>query len=241
MAVDIADPRYRQYRWVSSVSRLFAAAMPKTVLEPKRTALFIVDMQNENCLPDAGMMTALKDVAPEDFDYYMKRLKIVVPNLQKLQSFFRTNGLEVVQCVTAPLTEDARDTWWHMLGYTLPPDSEGTKVIDELAPEPNELVLTKSTAGMFTGHNAYEVLRNMGINHLVFGGMATDTCVLATATAAGDLFGPPNIVIVEDACATFSEQDHVAGIRQMGNYKHISSTDTVIRHLTEQLEGGGGD
>ena len=61
MTVEIADPRYKEARWVSSASKIFAAVMPKTVLEPERTAFFIVDMQNENCLPDAGIMTALKD------------------------------------------------------------------------------------------------------------------------------------------------------------------------------------
>jgi len=104
----------------------------------------------------------------------MEHLKLVVPNLQRLQTFFRKNNLEVVQCVTASFTRDGRDTDRSLGLPVIPHNSKWAEVLDELKPEPNELLLVKQTAGMFSGTNAYYVLKHMEIDYLAFGDMVSD-------------------------------------------------------------------
>lgn len=238
MVTRVEDARFEQGEWVSGLRKVLAKVKPDVKLEPKKTALFIVDVQKGFCLPDfAPSLQTLKEIAPEDYSYFQERMKVLVPNLQRLQDFFRRNNLEVVQCVTHSRTEDGRDTD-RSLGIHFPPGAPEAEVIDELKPRPNELLFTKTPSGMFGEHNTYYVLRRMGIEYLVFGGMLTDACVLATVKAAVDLFGADRIVVVEDCCAAFNEGDHISGIRVMGNTAAIGSTDTVIRHISEQLELG---
>jgi nicotinamidase-related amidase len=92
---------------------------------------------------------------------------------------------------------------------------------------------------MFTGYDTPYVLARMGIEFLVFGGCVTDGCVQSTVTSAVDLFGAQKIVVVEDCCAAFSERDHIGAIRHMGSAATIASTDSVIKHLMQQLEARG--
>ena len=239
MVVSVSDDRYKKRKWVSVATQLLEQVKPEIVLEPLKTALFIIDMQKGCCLPNSFRCKKLEELAPEAFSYYMQRLKVVVPNLRKLQAFFRDNGLEVVQCVVESLTQDGRDRLPpdKALEIHRPPNSEEAEVLDELKPLPDEIVFTKTTSGMFTPYNStYHILRSMGIEHLVFGGCITEGCVESTVRAAFDLFGYTN-VLVEDCCATFSGDDvHVAAIRAMGSaYAEISSTNSVISHLTQQL------
>jgi ureidoacrylate peracid hydrolase len=238
LAIELADPRYEEDKWTSSQHKIRVGIIPKVSLIPHKTALLIVDMQKAYCVPEvdgAGVLKRLKEILPEDFEYYVKRLKTVVANLQKLQRFFRDNCLEVVYCVVSSLTADGRDRDTSM-GIHFPPYSPDAQVVDQLKPQGDELCLSKTTSSLFAFSNAHHVLVQMGIEYLVIGGMATDGCVQATATGAKDLFGPRKIAVVEDSCAAFSEEDHIGSIRQISSYGVITSTNRVIQHLKEQLQ-----
>jgi len=238
MVMRVADSRYEEGEWVSDLHKVLVKEKPEIKLEPKKTALFIVDVQKGFCLPDALALQGLREKLPDNYRYFMNRLKIVVPNLQRLQDFFRRNKLEVIQCVIASRTLDGRDTD-RSLGIHFPPGSQEAEVLDELKPEPNELVLTKTSSSMFAGYDTPYVLARMGIEYLVFGGTATNVCVQGTVTSAVDLFGTLKIVVVEDCCAAKSERDHVGAIRHMGSTATIASTESVINHLMQQLKASG--
>jgi ureidoacrylate peracid hydrolase len=237
MAIDLQDPKYEKDKWVSTQHKMRVGVIPKFCLVPNKTALLIVDMQKAYCVPEVdgvGVLKKLREVLPQDYKYYMTRLAVVVDNIRKIQLFFRKNGLEVVYCVVASLTNNGRDRDKSM-GIHIPPHSQDAELLDELKPTNDELCLSKTTSNLFAFSNAYHVFVQMGIEYLVIGGMATDGCVQATATGAKDLFGPRKIVLLEDSCAAFSEKDHVGAIRQIGSYAVISSTDRVIQHLKEKL------
>jgi nicotinamidase-related amidase len=236
MAASLADSRYEKDEWLSTYGKIIRAKPgPEVRFEPAKTALFIVDVQKGFCFPECDPdLPVMKEIAPEDYRYFVERQKIVVSNLQKLQSFFRENGLEVVQCVAASVTLDGRDRRKGS-GVNIAPGSKEAEVLDELTPKPDEVLLTKTRASMFTGYNTYFMLENMGIEYLVFGGLLTDQCVQATVTSALDLLGGQRIAVVEDCCIAYSERDHVGAIRHMGTSATIASTASVINHLTDLL------
>jgi nicotinamidase-related amidase len=242
MVAKVGDNRYNEGKWSSSIYK-FAAKLPKPeiILEPDKTALFIIDMQKGFYLPDSDTLKVIKAESPADYHYFIERLKIVVSNLKKLQDFFRKNNLEIIQCRVCSLTQDGRDRLApdKTLGIHFPPGSKGAELLDELKPEADEIVLSKTTASMFTPYSTCDILRSMGIEHLVFGGCITEGCVESTVRTALDHFGWANVV-VEDCCASFNEDHHVASIRAMGfAFAEIASTQSVIYHLTEQINKSG--
>lgn len=84
------------------------------------------------------------------------------------------------------------------------------EVIAALAPKAGELVIDKNTSSAFNSTGIEWMLRNMGIETLVVAGMATDMCVETTSRDAADRGF--NVIIAEDASATFFEHHHRAAL-----------------------------
>jgi nicotinamidase-related amidase len=67
-----------------------------------------------------------------------------------------------------------------------------------IAPEPDDIVLTKHRVSAFAGSGLDVLLRSLGTTHLVLTGVSTSTVVLMTAMTAADLdFG---ITVLSDGC-----------------------------------------
>ncbi|NUR04894.1 MAG: isochorismatase family protein [Streptomyces sp.] len=74
-----------------------------------------------------------------------------------------------------------------------------------------DLEVVKRTIGGFQGTGLDDLLRERGVNTLVFGGIATNLGVESTARAAGDL--GYDLVFVEDAMAALTAAEHDASVR----------------------------
>ena len=74
----------------------------------------------------------------------------------------------------------------------------GLEILSELAPRPDDLVLTKHRVSSFAGSGLDVVLRSLDVTHLVLTGVSTSTAVLGTAMAAADL--DFELTVLSDAC-----------------------------------------
>jgi nicotinamidase-related amidase len=78
----------------------------------------------------------------------------------------------------------------------------GSQLVDELKPDPSDLVVYKHRLSGFHNNELDSVLRNRGIDTLLFSGTNTDRCVFSTLCDASFLgYG---CLMVADACATGS-------------------------------------
>jgi nicotinamidase-related amidase len=79
-------------------------------LVPAHSALLFIDVQNFCVRRDGG---EFKDVPDAEiagkYGYYFDRLKVVIPNMRKLQVAFRSAGIEVLYTTIESLTRDGRD------------------------------------------------------------------------------------------------------------------------------------
>ena len=142
----------------------------------------------------------------------------MVPNIQKLISAFRRSGIEVMYTVIQSLTKDGRDrSLDHKLsGYNVPKNSPDGKVIDALAPAEDEIVLPKTASGVFNSTNIEYVLRNIGVERLAMVGVYTNQCVESAVRDAADRGFL--ITLVEDACATSTQEAHEASIKNLSSH-----------------------
>lgn len=74
-----------------------------------------------------------------------------------------------------------------------------------------DLEIVKRTIGGFQGTGLEERLRELGVDTLVFGGIATNLGVESTARAAGDL--GHQLVFVEDAMSALTAAEHQASVK----------------------------
>ncbi|MBT6493738.1 MAG: cysteine hydrolase, partial [Planctomycetaceae bacterium] len=108
--------------------------------------------------------------------------------------------------------------------------SKGSKehqVVSELAATDRELVIDKNASSAFNGTGIDQLLRNLNLETLVVTGMATDMCVETTARDAADR--GYNVIVVEDATATFFPDHHRAALSAMARvYTKVWNTDQVL-------------
>ena len=83
---------------------------------------------------------------------------------------------------------------------------EAAKVHMLVAPQPDDIIVTKKRVSAFTGSDLEVVLRSMEINHLVLTGIATSGVVLSTLREAADK--DYRITVLSDCCADRDEEVH---------------------------------
>ena len=215
----------------ASRSRAFWPATRETPIVPARTALLVVDMQNDCAQPGEGML----EKPDPDYAYYRERVETtVIPNSQRLIRAFRENGVEVMYTVIESLTLDGRDRSLDHKHSNIhvPRGSRRGRVIDALAPGEDDIVLPKSSSGVFNSTNIEYVLRNLGVQYLVITGVYTNQCVESAVRDAADRGFM--VTLVEDCCATKTKAWHMAALETLKGYGRIRSGDQVIAELGEQ-------
>lgn len=194
----------------------------------RHTALLFVDMQKIYC--DVRIDPDYPELAPAT--YYAQRLrKLVVPQQVELLQAARQSGIQVLHTIIQALTEDCRDVSLdHRLSNLLVPKSHPLGgPIDALKPIENEIVLPKTSSGVFNSTNIDYVLRNLGIRYLIVSGVITDQCVdMAVRDAAdrGYLVSMP-----EDASATYSQERHDTALQAFGGYCWVADTASVLKRI----------
>ena len=219
------------------LSRLLALVhdpLPEPELRKDNTALLIIDVQYLTCHPDWGMGVKAKQKGFfEDLAWYWDRSRnVMIPNLQRLIATCRQVGVEVIHSRIATLTRDGRDTTrrYKALGVSTTPDAKEAEILPEVAPQGDEIVLSKLTSSVFNSTTLDSVLHNIGIQNLIVVGLATDGCVESTVRSATEK--DYSVILVEDACGTIAPQLHEAAVLIMG-YKDaiIKSTDEMVAAL----------
>jgi nicotinamidase-related amidase len=214
-------------------------------LDPHHTALVIIDMQEYFLHPDSPLSRACDAQVPGVLHYFQEHGRAVAePTLQRLLGVFRTHGMRVVYTTVASELPDGADLMPILRRrndmahaavqepYIPHKDDTWARIVPSLGPQPNELVINKTTYGTFTSTGLDRALRNMGIHTLVIGGVVTNVCVETTARDAAD--HGYNVIVVDDACAAFSPEVHQAALVSFqGPFGRVRSADEVIA-LIEQ-------
>jgi biuret amidohydrolase len=198
--------------------------------EPGRTGLLFVDMQTIWVEP--GLDPSHADWTAEHY-FYRRLREVVIPHQTQLLRAAREADIEVLHTIIECLTLDGRDrSPDHVLsGMLVPRGMPEGQVIPELAPGPNEIVLPKTSSGVFNSTAIDYVLRNLGVRYLIVAGALTDQCVdMAVRDGADRGY---LVTCIDDACATYSAERHANALRAFGGYCWVTDTATVV----ERLEG----
>ena len=194
-------------------------------IEPGRTALLLIDLQK------GEYNERLVKTEPQNAYFWDRLAKTVIPNGQKLLTACRGAGVEVLFTTVECYTLDGRDRSldYKVSGIFFAKGSWEAQVLDELKPLPNEIVIPKMSSSVFMSTNIDYVLRNLGIEYLMVVGLLTDQCIesaVRDACDAGYL-----VTLIEDACATKSQERHDATLRAIKGYCRQRKTEQVLAEL----------
>lgn len=204
-------------------------------LDAAKTALVVIDMQNYFMKP--GFMGEVP-IARE-----------IVPNVNRLAAAVRATGGRVIWLINS--TTNTRDTWGNMHNYLLSPERrehrfstmdethEGCKLWRELDVKDEDERIAKNRYSAFLQGSSHieKYLRANGLDTLLIAGTATNVCCESTARDAMMLNF--KTVMVSDATATWSDEEHNASLSAfLSNFGDVKTVDECIATLrTEGLSG----
>jgi len=109
--------------------------------------------------------------------------------------------------------------------------SRGSQIVDELAPNENDLIVDKSYASAFFGTPFISYLIKMGVDTLILVGGSTSGCVRATAVDA--VTRNFNVAVVEDCTYDRIELSHKAGLLDLWmKYCDVIKSDEVGNYFS---------
>ena len=205
-------------------------------IQPGQAALLFIDVQNFSAHRDGGEFKGESAASfKEKFRWFFGQLESsVIPNMQALQGACRKANVEVMYTVIESLTLDGRDRSldYKITGFNVPKGSWDGKVIEQIAPINDEIVLPKSSSSVFISTHIDYILRNLGVKQIVLSGLLTDQCVESAIRDACDL--GYLVTQITDACLTMSESRHEQSLSAIKGYCRQITTAQLI----EELENG---
>jgi nicotinamidase-related amidase len=184
--------------------------IPSTLAElaaPERAALLLWDMEYA--------------IAPNAFNY-----KEMLPKLQELSALARRAGVPVFYSVQTAfdLLKEEAGVWVRVRMKRAKAndpnqllkekeDPDGREIVEELKPQPQDVVFQKRRPDGFVGTDFDLVLRSKGVRTILIGGVATEGGVEGTARSGRNL--GYDMVILKDCVGSRSRELHDLALKLM--------------------------
>jgi biuret amidohydrolase len=230
-------PGVEQARDMSSSVTIDAEPEP-IAIEPKRTAVVIIDMQRDFLEPGGFGESLGNDVS---------LLKKAVEPCQALLALARRIGMLVIHTreghrpdlSDAPRAKVERGAPSLRIGAPGPMGrilvrgEPGHDIVKELYPLPHEPVIDKPGKGAFYATDLGAILQHRGIESLIVCGVTTEVCVHTTVREANDR--GYRCIVPGDCCGSYFPEFHEMGLRMIKAQGGIFGWVTDSRKLLGAL------
>lgn len=203
------------------------------VIDPHKTAVIVVDMQNDFVAPGAALQSG--------------QAHAMVPRLAAALKGCRDRGVRVVYTAHTH-RRDGCDMGLYDDLYapianraSLVDGTPGVEIYPELAPQPGEHVIKKHRYSGFFATDLDLILREWGVDTVVVCGTTTENCCHATARDA--MFRNYRVVFLSDGTGTFdypdvgcgamtAEEVHQATLKILAfSTAHVMSCEELLSRL----------
>jgi nicotinamidase/pyrazinamidase len=160
------------------------------------SALLVIDMLNDFVLPGAPLE--------------VPAARAIIPAIGRRVREAREAGIPVIYLCDAHAEDDPEFMAW-------PPHavkgSDGARVIDQLRPETEDIVVEKAAYSAFFGTRLEEVLRGLKTAKITITGLLTNICVYYTSVDA--VMRGFSVEVARDGTAALTRQEHEFALEQM--------------------------
>jgi nicotinamidase-related amidase len=165
--------------------------MPELVIDPKTTALILIDLQRA---------IVSRQTAPHTAFEVVKKSALLAKALRDKGATIVYVHVDLANILRLPVDKSMRDP------NAPPPPPEASELVPEAGFREGDLLITKRQWGAFFGTDLEQQLHQRGIKTVILGGIATNYGVESTGRAAAGLGF--ELILVEDAMASMSADAH---------------------------------
>jgi ureidoacrylate peracid hydrolase len=205
---------------------------PPVLFNPRRTALLVIDVQNDLCHPEGV-------AARQGCD--MTMMPDMVKKLRELTEEARRYGVLLIHLQHTVLERGRSDAsaWIYFLsslvgdGKILIEGTWGHKFLSEVKPAEKELVVQKHRSSAFYNTRLEILLHAHQIQTVALSGVLAEGCVESTLRDAFHRDFYP--LLVSDATASYSKEVHNAYISIVSARHDIITVDRLVSAWKENL------
>ncbi len=191
----------------------------KEIIDPEHTVLVVWDVQN-----------ALVDNIFNRNEF--------IGNLKSLIYEAKKKGIRVFYTKITPMPagyESGFRTYTMMKRYGvndpkkirfMEPGSREAEICSDVKPESDDIIINKNTADIFVGTNFDLMMRNAGIDTVIFTGIATEIGVESSARSASNRGFYP--VVAEDCVSSSNREMHESSLKIMRSQLIVAKSDEII-------------
>ncbi len=165
------------------------------MINPKQTALLIIDMQN--------------DFVEEGAIFEVPKIRKNLNSYKAFIDFCREKGATIIytrHCYDPKQNPIEARLFPELKRGGLRKETRGWQIYDVLKPEKNDTVINKTRYDAFYDTKLDNILRSKKINTLIITGTMTEVCCESTARSA--MFRDYKILFCDDLTYTFSQKTH---------------------------------
>lgn len=157
-------------------------------------------------------------------DFVLDGAPLKVPGIEKIIGSIKRE-IEKAKSEGYPViylcdSHDKNDREFKMFPPHAIKNTEGSKIIEELKPQGNDIIIRKSTFSGFFNTDLEEILGKLSVGRLIVTGDVTNICVLYTVADA--VMRRYEVDVVKDAVIGLNSRDHKFALEQMEKVLKVS-------------------
>ncbi|WP_022671011.1 cysteine hydrolase family protein [Hippea alviniae] len=170
-----------------------------------KKAILVVDMLNDFTLDNAPLK--------------VEENRKIIPNIKELLEKERKNNTPIIYVCDSHLPDDREFKIWpkHCVKGT-----EGAQIVDELKPKESDFIVEKTTYDGFYRTNLDDLLKQLGVDHLIITGCVINICILYTASSA--VLRGYQVEIPLNCVSALDEESRRCAIAQFKNVLNVKLT-----------------
>ncbi|MDC3411901.1 cysteine hydrolase family protein [Terrihalobacillus insolitus] len=195
------------------------------MINPKYTALLVIDVQNDFCSSSGEMAKKNKDLS------YIEE---TIPKIAKTIDQCRDTGMTIIFINTEHQQYTDSQTWGAR-GEAAKKvcTTEWGRQLYKLELKRTDIVVSKNRYSAFIGTNLDLILRSNKIEHLLFAGFTTNVCVESTVREG--FMRDYSTITLSDCTASYSDVEHKHALHILSNYFGVVMTwKEVFEKLTHR-------
>lgn len=181
------------------------------ILRNTKVAVLAIDIQNDFVHPEGHFAKNDKNI---------DLMRKIIPNVKEFLAKTRKYDMPIIyiQQTTLPNGKSDSSSWLKLKTRNKKPnyameESWGQKIIDEIKPKSNDLIVKKFRPDAFVNTSLNQILRCCEIETLIIMGVTTQGCVESTLRGAS--YHDYYTIVVEDCVASVDEIMHLNSLNFM--------------------------